>query len=164
MPALSIFISLKTRRRSNSVRAARLLALLVLVCVCAIFVHDGHAATIAARSCSYTDVSNAVSSAQRGDVVTVPACTTTVWSSPLKITKAITLQGAGPSATYIKSNITPGSTTWYHANNCLIYFYSSSVSADENEMVRITGFNSTWAARAGLFMSNKTAFYIPSES
>lgn len=161
MPALSIFISLKTRRRSNSVRAARLLALLVLVYVCAIFVHDGHAATIAARSCSYTDVSNAVSSAQRGDVVTVPACTTTVWSSPLKITKAITLQGAGPSATYIKSNITPGSTTWFHANNCLIYFYSSSASADENEMVRITGFNFDMGGKSGAIYVKQNSIVYP---
>src|SRR6266550_511054 len=58
------------------------------------------AATIQAKSASLGDVRAAVQSARDGDTVTVPAATET-WTTPLEITKNITLQGAGPGLTVI---------------------------------------------------------------
>lgn len=57
--------------------------------------------TIAAASCSRTDVEAAISAASNGDTVTIPAGTCT-WTNVLVITKAITLQGAGIGNTIIK--------------------------------------------------------------
>ncbi len=53
-----------------------------------------------AGSCSFSDVSAAVASAVDGDVVVVPAGSST-WASTLTITKAITLQGAGSALSVI---------------------------------------------------------------
>ncbi|MBE9483406.1 MAG: hypothetical protein IMY74_01080 [Bacteroidetes bacterium] len=52
------------------------------------------AETHTARSCSLTDVTATYNAASAGDTVAIPAgdC---LWSSSLKINKAITLQGAG---------------------------------------------------------------------
>ncbi len=62
------------------------------------FVAD--AATINAQSCSLADVTTAYNAAAAGDTVSIPAgeCT---WDGALKITKAITLQGAGGTLTKI---------------------------------------------------------------
>src|ERR1039457_5889176 len=50
------------------------------------------AATIKAQSASFADVSSAVASARDGDIVIVPAGTAS-WTSTLRMTKDITLQG-----------------------------------------------------------------------
>ncbi len=60
------------------------------------------AATINAASCSYANVLAAVNSAQSGDTVIVPTGTCT-WNSSLKITKGISLVGAGIGNTVITS-------------------------------------------------------------
>src|SRR5437870_1280795 len=59
--------------------------------------------TITAASCLWTDVQVAVNSAARGDTVRVPAGSCS-WSSPLNITRGITLTGAGAGSTIITSS------------------------------------------------------------
>jgi hypothetical protein len=59
------------------------------------------AATINAATCSYADVSAAISSASAGDTVTVPAGSPCTWTSTLNITKGITLIGSGSGTTKI---------------------------------------------------------------
>ena len=65
-----------------------------------VFINSVSAATINAASCSYSDVSSAISSASAGDTVNVPAGSCT-WSSTLSISKSIELIGAGSSNTII---------------------------------------------------------------
>src|SRR6266403_1351347 len=62
------------------------------------------AATINAKSVSFTDVASAITLAKEGDLVVVPAGTAS-WTSTLTITKGITLQGAGNNTTVILDNI-----------------------------------------------------------
>ena len=57
-------------------------------------------AVVESKGVSYADVHTAVQAAADGDTVTVPAGTET-WTTPLEITKNITLQGAGPGSTVI---------------------------------------------------------------
>lgn len=122
---------------------------------------NASADTHVAASCSLADVQAAVTAASRGDTVTVPACAETQWTAPLSITKAITLQGAGETSTYIRSNFSPGSTSWFNAGNCLIYFLSSSASADENETLRITGFNFHGNDLTGAIYIRQTSWSYP---
>jgi len=61
------------------------------------------AATINAKSTSYSDVDSAINSASSGDTVIVPAGSS-IWSSNLVITKGISLIGAGIGKTNIKNN------------------------------------------------------------
>jgi hypothetical protein len=63
----------------------------------------GHARTITAASVNQTDVAAVIASANDGDTVQIPPGDST-WTSGLTITKAITLKGAGPSSTFIRSN------------------------------------------------------------
>jgi hypothetical protein len=62
------------------------------------------AAVIRAKSVSLKDVSSALASASDGDTVLVPAGKAG-WTSPLTITKGITLEGAGNDATVILDDI-----------------------------------------------------------
>jgi hypothetical protein len=59
-----------------------------------------YADTHTAASASYADVNAAVSAASRGDTVLVPGGSAT-WSSPLSLTKGISLKGAGQTSTII---------------------------------------------------------------
>jgi hypothetical protein len=70
------------------------------------FHYFGHAraATINANSASFAHVSGAVAQASDGDTVVIPAGTAT-YTSTLRITKAITLQGAGAGNTIIKDDV-----------------------------------------------------------
>jgi len=87
----------------------------------------GSGGTIYALSCSYTDVSNAINSANIGDTVRVPAGTCT-WSNSLLITKGIKLMGAGIGNTTIRRG----------AANIIVY-----VPADYtlNAPFRVSGFS-----------------------
>ncbi|OGD57431.1 hypothetical protein A3I57_02195 [Candidatus Beckwithbacteria bacterium RIFCSPLOWO2_02_FULL_47_23] len=60
--------------------------------------------TVTAASCSYADVTSAITSASAGDTVTVPAgiCT---WTSTLTIKKGINFVGAGSSSTTITNTV-----------------------------------------------------------
>jgi hypothetical protein len=70
-----------------------------------------HASTIVASSCSFASVSSAVASAVDGDIVSIPACAETDWTTTLTITKGITLQGAGEGLTILGDNISKGGTS-----------------------------------------------------
>lgn len=59
------------------------------------------AATINAASCSQADVQAAVTSANAGDTVVLPACGETQWSGAITVSKGITIKGAGIDATTI---------------------------------------------------------------
>ncbi|MEF3073919.1 hypothetical protein V2P20_02660 [Methylobacter sp. Wu1] len=87
------------------------------------FTSVGYAATKAAASCSYNDVSTAVASAATGDTVTVPAGSCS-WSSTLKITKGISVIGAGKAETIITNN----------AGTAV------SIIKTQNDFVRLSGF------------------------
>lgn len=73
-------------------------------------VKGSYAAVITANSPSYSDVSAALSTANRGDVVIVPAGAAT-WNTALTITKGISLIGAGVDKTVITSGLSGGAKT-----------------------------------------------------
>jgi hypothetical protein len=82
-----------------------------------------YAATRAAASCSYADVSAAITAASVGDTVSVPAGSCT-WSSTLSFNKGISLIGAGNTATIITNNV-----------GTLI-----EIRNTQNDFVRVSGF------------------------
>jgi len=90
-----------------------------LLSVFCVFVTKSHAAEVYAKSASYFDVSSAVSSANSGDTVAIPAGTAT-WNSQLLINKFITLKGAGVDSTLITGNT---------GSSFLIQFSLSSVAS-----------------------------------
>lgn len=72
-----------------------------------------YAATINATTCSYSDVSSAITSATSGDTVQVPSGTCT-WTSALTVDKNIKLWGAGAGGfvdTKSRSSVTVGTGT-----------------------------------------------------
>lgn len=77
----------------------RVIGLLLIACFI-LLSGNSNAATITATSCSYSDVSAAVSSASPGDTVQVPAGSCT-WSSTLTLNKGVNLTGAGAGSTII---------------------------------------------------------------
>jgi hypothetical protein len=95
------------------------------------------AATIAAKSVSPADVNAAVTLAADGDTVTVPAGTAT-WTSPLTITKGITLQGAGIGQTIIRDGLT--------ADNSLLVLDTTA-----GKFYRLTGFEFQPGTRTTVF-------------
>ncbi len=59
-------------------------------------------ATVEAKSAALADIKSAIASAHEGDTVVVPAGEVS-WTSPLVITKGITLQGATSIGGYLSS-------------------------------------------------------------
>jgi hypothetical protein len=91
------------------------------------------AQTVAANSCSYTDVQSAVNAAARGATVTVPAGNCS-WSSPLTLTKGIKLQGSGAGKTVITwGNMSPNA-------NPIIYISPDSTVLTNEEVIQVSGF------------------------
>lgn len=91
------------------------LMILLVAMVVFTFATPINAQTVAANSCSQTDVQTAVNNAARGATVTVPAGSCT-WSSTLTLTKGLTLAGAGIGKTVITStaemiDVEPDATT-----------------------------------------------------
>jgi hypothetical protein len=82
--------------RNISGRAVLLLGVLAIAALTA--VDPAAAATISAASTSRADVNAAIAAAEVGDTVRIPAGTST-WSSPITVTKAIYIMGAGPGST-----------------------------------------------------------------
>ena len=78
--------------------------IVLLVSFASILFSRAQAATITARSVSFTDVASAVGLAKDGDLVVVPAGTAG-WTSTLTLAKGIQLEGAGNNATVILDNI-----------------------------------------------------------
>ena len=110
--------------------------MLRLVCLCSCLLAVALTAIVAradthnAASCSYADVSAAITAASSGDTVIVPSGTAT-WNSTMSITKGIILKGAGIDQTTIVSNITDSS-------GGIIKYQPASPSL--NEPFRLTGF------------------------
>ena len=92
------------------------------------------AATIYANTPSYSDVSSAILSATSGDIVVVPPGAA-VWTSALKITKGLTLQGAGVGNTVIAGDATPS----FDYTSAVIINYAPT-NPSLNEPFRVTGF------------------------
>lgn len=84
-----------------------------------------------AESASYAHVAAAVAAANTDDVVIVPAETAT-WASPLIITKAITLQGAGIGQTVITGTST--------ASEGCISLHPDATALASGSLIRVTGF------------------------
>lgn len=111
--------SLKTRGELEMYITREILALLVTF----LFLFftpaaGGYAATIYATSPSYADVNSAISSANSGDTVIVPAGAAT-WNSRLTITKGVNLIGTGVGQTNITNSYNCTSTA---IENPLTYF------------------------------------------
>lgn len=98
-------------------------------------VAGSYAATINAASASYSDVALAVSSANSGDTIVVPAGTAT-WDTRLDITKGITLQGAGIDKTVLINALNPADYGKYYPS----FINYSPASPELNELFRVTGF------------------------
>jgi hypothetical protein len=65
-----------------------------------------HADTHTAASCSQTDVQAAMTAASDGDTVNIPGCGcgSATWSSPIRISKSVTIKGQGAANTCIQNN------------------------------------------------------------
>lgn len=96
---------------------------------------DANAATIAAASCSFADVSTAISTAVAGDTVTVPAGSC-AWSTTLNITKGLSLIGNGAGKTILKKG------------DAAIITYRPS-DAKANALFRISGFTFDFSGKGG---------------
>lgn len=117
------------------------------------------AATQTAASCSYSDVSNAVSAASSGDVVSVPSGTCS-WGSQLVITKGLTFQGAGLSSTFIEAGFTaPAQSNNFDTKNYLIVYKPANPAL--NEPFRVSGMSLDCKnITAGIDFENYTATVI----
>src|SRR5262249_36761451 len=73
--------------------------------ICVFSASLASAATINATSCNQPQVATAISSANNGDTIVIPAGTCT-WTTTLTVSKSITLQGQGVNST----NIVDGTT------------------------------------------------------
>ncbi len=93
----------------------------------------GSGKTITAASCSYADVSSAITSAAIGDTVNVPAGNCT-WSSTLLINKGISLIGGNGGTTKITASLGAG----YDASNFIIDINPTDYNA--NDLIRLSGF------------------------
>lgn len=92
------------------------------------------AATINAVSCSFANVSNAVNAAAEGDTVVIPACQAGVsWTTPLTVTKGITIQGQGIGKTVLIDDVPKGNSSC-GSSNPMIRF-----SVDSPSTFRLTG-------------------------
>lgn len=106
-------------------------------------------ATVTATDCSYAAVQSAVSAANAGDTVTVPAGTAT-WTSMLSINKDIQLIGAGQGSTIITNNA-PRT-----ANNGTIFSWGTSA----NGICRLSGFTFTAGPVDATHSDSAQNFYL----
>ncbi|MGZ6440051.1 MAG: hypothetical protein ACXWRU_08365 [Pseudobdellovibrionaceae bacterium] len=104
-----------------------------------ISLQEGHAATITAASCNYSDVLSAVNSAAVGDTVTVPGGSCT-WGSTLSINKGISLIGAGSVNTLITGS------------NGLISYQPANGST--NALFRLSGFTFDFNGSSGMTIAS----------
>jgi len=111
--------------------------LIAIVLFLFISVTGGHASTINAKSASLAHVSIAISTADDGDTVMVPAGEV-AWDSQLVITKNIQLIGAGSDKTLITATYESPTTNTSDSRCGLIYFNPDNPSASQT--FRISGF------------------------
>ena len=105
--------------------------LLAIIIFCILLPFQSIAATVAADSCSRTDVQAALTAASRGDTVTIPAgdCT---WSATVTYTKALIIKGAGVGSTIIRNGQSGCTVTQCKAGSCnqRLLSYSAGSEAD----------------------------------
>lgn len=94
------------------------------------FAVPGNAQTVAANSCSNTDVQSAITSAPRGATVTVPAGSCT-WASALTLTKGVNLIGAGVGSTVITNGVGDGT---------MLKISPDSTAIANDEIIKVSGF------------------------
>ena len=119
--------------------------LLLLLCFCTA---NENAATIYANSCSQQDVQAAINSASDGDTVVIPdgSCT---WSTPVTITKSITLQGGGSysvNANHEDTGNWPLTITFSSLPN---YRSGIEISGVSGAFIRITGIHFSGSVPGG---------------
>jgi len=105
--------NLETVSGASFIRAAPRLSgvgIVLLLSFASILFSRAEAATINAKSISFTDVASAIGLAKDGDIVVVPAGSAT-WTSTLTLTKGVTLQGAGNNASVIVDGIPRNSSS-----------------------------------------------------
>lgn len=112
----------------NSMRIVTLLVIMVIYAI-----PSQAQAMVTAASCARADVAAAVAAATYGDLVTVPACAPTTWTTAITITKGITLQGAGAGNTTIVPSV--GFATSY-----LIVYNPDTTSISQNTPFEVSGF------------------------
>lgn len=110
------------------------------------------ACTTTTADASRTAVSNAITNANTGDVICVPAATAT-WSTPLNITKGITLSGAGIGNTVINSTVSPN----FDACDSAIICYDPATPANDSPF-RITGFTFDGNGNSGCLALQNTPY------
>jgi len=115
------------------------------------------AATINAASCSYADVSAAITSASTEDTINIPAGSCT-WSSTLKITKGVNLIGAG------KDNLTIVADANIPSPNNLIVYAPTPANASNNYPFRISGFTFQLGAKRGIAFCSGYAYGMCEDS
>ena len=107
-------------------RRIKKLAAAVLFCCFAGTVH-------AQATCSYSDVSTAVSGAARNATINVPAGSCS-WSSTLTLTQGITLLGAGSGSTIITYSGSGGATAY------MVNVNPDATAITNDETIKISGF------------------------
>jgi hypothetical protein len=104
---------------------------LLAIIICILLPFQSIAATVAADSCSRTDVQAALTAASRGDTVTIPAgdCT---WSATVTYTKALIIKGAGAGSTIIRNGQSGCTVAQCKAGSCSqrLLSYSAGSEAD----------------------------------
>jgi hypothetical protein len=88
------------------------------------------ATTYNAASCSQANVQTAVNSATDGDIVQIPSCTSTDWSTYVTVNqKAITIQGTGKATTIIRATGN-GSYAFFvpNTNTKMVKFYDMTIT------------------------------------
>lgn len=132
-----------------------ILLLLLLSC-------NSYAATINAASCSQTDVQAAITAAEDGDTIRVPAGVCT-WDNNIVITKSLKIIGSGKNVTQIVSNYTavsPGIT--FTKGNFLVVFAPAIVASDTQ--FRISGFTFDLNNKCGgIYLNNNDPLHIPTK-
>ncbi len=108
---------------SRSKTSALLLFLSPLIFL--FFANSAQAKTVAANSCSNSDVQAAVNSASKGDTVAVPAGSCS-WSSTVTISTGVILQGAGIGQTNVTDTESGGAAL--------------AVNCSSTNFTRVTGF------------------------
>jgi hypothetical protein len=116
------------------------------------------AVIINVASCSYSDVSTAVNSAQSGDTVLVPAGSCT-WGSRLAITKSVYIIGAGIGQTIINNSYAPSlSGGSLDATKHLISIVPTTPA--DNPQIRISGFTFNFGTTSyGIYYANPSTTY-----
>lgn len=119
---------------------------------------SSQAATINPATCSYADVSDAVSSANSGDTVLVPAGTCT-WGNRLAITKSVSIIGAGIDQTIINNSYAPSlSGGSIDPVKHLISIVPDS--PETNPPMRLSGFTFNFGSTSyGIYYGNNSTTY-----